>query len=114
MKKLLATRVVAMTLASLVPPPPPPQSLPVPGPARRLGAWTSFPPYYCGKDASACSRNDKTYFTWYSNFNNVKFVTDADLSKIQIKNVTYAPGVHIKINTDPKTYAIGRGGARNG
>ena len=56
--------------------------------------------------------NDKTYFTWYSNFNNVKWISDADLSKIQIGgNVTYKPGVKmIKINSDPRVYVVGAGG----
>lgn len=56
--------------------------------------------------------NDKTYFTWYQNFDNVKWLSDANMSTIQIGgNVTYRPGVKmIKINSDPKTYAIGKGG----
>ena len=56
--------------------------------------------------------NDKTYFTWYSNFNTVKWISDADLSKIQIGgNVTYKPGVKmIKINSDPRVYVVSAGG----
>src|SRR3989339_2273381 len=70
--------------------------------------------YYYGADGFRyVFPNDKTYFTWYSNFDSVKWLTDADLGKIQIGgNVTYKPGVKmIKINSDPKTYAIGEGGA---
>ncbi|MFA6522698.1 MAG: cupredoxin domain-containing protein [Patescibacteria group bacterium] len=57
--------------------------------------------------------NSNTYFTWYSNFDSVKFLSDTDLSKIQIGgNVTYRPGVKmIKINSDPKVYAVGQNGA---
>lgn len=56
--------------------------------------------------------NDKTYFTWYQNFNNVKWLSDKDLASIQIGgNVTYKPGVKmIKINSDPKVYAVAGGG----
>lgn len=56
--------------------------------------------------------NSKTYFTWYENFDTVKWLTDADLSTVQIGgNVTYKPGVQmIKINSDPKVYAVGAGG----
>lgn len=74
----------------------------------------SFPAvYYYGQDGFRyVFANDKTYFTWYSDFSQVKKVSDAELSAIQIGgNVTYKPGVKmIKINTDPKTYAIGAGG----
>ncbi len=56
--------------------------------------------------------NDKTYFTWYSNFDNVKWVKDSDLSKIQIGgNVTYRPGVKmVKIQSDKKVYVVANGG----
>lgn len=69
--------------------------------------------YYVGKDGFRyVFPNDKTYFTWYSNFNTVKMLSDADLAKIQIGgNVTYKPGVKmLKINSDPKTYALSKGG----
>lgn len=56
--------------------------------------------------------NEKTYFTWYDDFSNVKRITDDDLGQIQIGgNVTYKPGERlVKINTDPKTYAVEQGG----
>jgi plastocyanin len=69
--------------------------------------------YYMGKDGFRyVFPNDKTFFTWYTNFDSVKWLTDADLAKIQIGgNVTYKPGVKmIKINSDPKTYAVDEGG----
>ncbi len=69
--------------------------------------------YYYGKDGFRyVFPNDKTYFTWYTNFDSVKWLSDADLGKIQIGgNVTYKPGVKmIKINTDPKTYAVDANG----
>lgn len=69
--------------------------------------------YYYGEDGFRyVFPNDRTYFTWFDDFDDVKWVSDADLGKIQIGgNVTYKPGVKmIKINTDPKVYAINEGG----
>ncbi|OGL99084.1 hypothetical protein A2318_01130 [Candidatus Uhrbacteria bacterium RIFOXYB2_FULL_45_11] len=69
--------------------------------------------YYYGLDGFRyVFPNDKTYFTWYSNFNTVKWVSDADLTKIQIGgNATYKPGARmIKINSDPRVYVVAKGG----
>lgn len=69
--------------------------------------------YYYGADGFRyVFPNDKAYFTWYSNFASVKWVSDANLTKIQIGgNVTYKPGVRmIKINSDPRVYVVGAGG----
>lgn len=69
--------------------------------------------YYVGADGFRyVFPNFKTYSTWYSNFDSVKFISDADLAKIQIGgNVTYRPGKRmIKIDSDPKTYAVDQGG----
>ncbi len=65
--------------------------------------------YYMGADGFRyVFPNDKTYFTWYSDFDDVKWITDTELGRIQIGgNVTYKPGVKmIKINTDPKVYTV--------
>ncbi|HCC83375.1 TPA: hypothetical protein DEP96_00835 [Candidatus Uhrbacteria bacterium] len=69
--------------------------------------------YYVGADGFRyVFPNEKTYFTWYSDFSAVKRISDAELGTIQIGgNVTYKPGVKmIKINTDPKVYAVSNGG----
>ncbi len=69
--------------------------------------------YYMGEDGFRyVFPNQKTYDTWYSNFDDVKFISDAELAKIQIGgNVTYKPGVRmIKIDSDSRTYAVGAGG----
>lgn len=69
--------------------------------------------YYMGADGFRyVFPNDKTYFTWYSDFDDVKFLTDAELAKIQMGgNVTYKPGSKmIKINTDPSVYFVTEGG----
>jgi len=69
--------------------------------------------YYMGADGFRyVFPNQKTYGTWYANFDTVKFISDAELAKIQIGgNVTYRPGVRmIKIDSDPNVYAIAAGG----
>lgn len=69
--------------------------------------------YYMGADGFRyVFPNSATYFTWYSDFSTVKTIADTDLPKIQIGgNVTYKPGVRmIKIQSDPKTYAVEEGG----
>ena len=69
--------------------------------------------YYLGADGLRyVFTTDRSYFTWYSNFDTVKTLSDADLSPLQLGgNVTYKPGVKmVKINTDPRTYAVAAGG----
>ncbi len=69
--------------------------------------------YYCGGDGKRyVFPNDKTYFTWYANFTGVKTITPEELAAIPIGgNVTYRPGVKLlKIQSDPKVYAVDRHG----
>jgi hypothetical protein len=69
--------------------------------------------YYCGADRKRyVFPNDKVYFTWYENFSSVLEITPAELAAIPLGgNATYRPGVKlIKITTDPKVYAVDRGG----
>jgi plastocyanin len=70
--------------------------------------------YYMGADGFRyVFPNDKNYFTWYSDFDDVVFITDAQLAEIPLgdNNVTYKPGVKmIKINTDPRVYVVSAGG----
>ncbi|MFA5935634.1 MAG: plastocyanin/azurin family copper-binding protein [Patescibacteria group bacterium] len=57
--------------------------------------------------------NEKTYFTWYTDFSKVKLISDGQLGTIPLgrSNVTYRPGYKmIKITTDPRTYAVDQGG----
>lgn len=56
--------------------------------------------------------NEKTYFTWYSDFSQVKTVSAGALAAVPIGgNVTYRPGRKmVKITTDPKVYAVDQGG----
>lgn len=69
--------------------------------------------YYIGADGLRyVFTTDKAFFTWYTDFDDVKWISDADLATLQIGgNVTYRPGVKmIKINTDPRTYAVAANG----
>ncbi len=68
--------------------------------------------YYVGRDHRRHAfPNEKTYFTWYSDFSTVKTVSPTDLASISLgKNVTYGPGARmIKLQTIPKVYAVARG-----
>jgi len=69
--------------------------------------------YYCGADGKRyVFTNDRVYFTWYTDFSTVKIISDTDLAKIPLgDNITYRPGVKmVKAQTDPKVYAVSRGG----
>lgn len=70
--------------------------------------------YYFGTDGKRyVFPNEKTYFTWYSDFSNIKSISDARCGTLPLgrSNITYRPGVKmIKITTDPRTYAVEKGG----
>jgi len=69
--------------------------------------------YYCGADGKRyVFVNDHAFFSWYEDFFGVQTISDADLAKIPLGgNVTYRPGERlIKIQSDPKVYAVSRGG----
>jgi len=69
--------------------------------------------YYYGEDGFRyVFPNEKTYFTWYTNFEDVHMISDEDLSHIQIGgNVTYKPGVKmVKFSSIPTVYAVGARG----
>lgn len=57
--------------------------------------------------------NEKIYFTWYRNFDNLVKISVADMAKIAIgSNVTYRPGVRmVKFVSGNKVYAVDRGRA---
>lgn len=69
--------------------------------------------YYYGDDGKRyVFPTESTYMSWYSDFSSVKTITDAELAAISIGgNVTVRPGTKlVKIDTDPKTYAVETGG----
>ena len=52
-----------------------------------------------------------TYLSWYDNFKNIKQVSDLELANIVLGGiVTFRPGSLVKIQTDPKVYAVSKGG----
>jgi hypothetical protein len=65
--------------------------------------------YYVGTDGKRyVFPNERTFFTWYANFDSVKRISDAELAALTIGgNVTYRPGLRlVKITTDPRVYAV--------
>ena len=55
--------------------------------------------------------NSQIYFSWYKDFSGVLTISEDLLASISIGgNVTYRPGRMLKIQTDPKVYAVCRGG----
>ena len=65
--------------------------------------------YYVGNNGKRyVFPNEKTYKTWYQDFSGVQVVSADKLASFPIGgNVTYRPGVKlVKINTDPKVYAV--------
>ena len=65
--------------------------------------------YYYGSDGSRYAfPNEKTYFSWYSDFSSVETISDSALAAIPLAgNVVYRAGSRwIKIQSDPKTYVV--------
>ncbi|MBU0624777.1 hypothetical protein KKF05_00355 [Patescibacteria group bacterium] len=79
----------------------------------RIKSRSSSGVYYCGVDGKRyVFPNQKTHDTWYSGFSGVIELSDAELAAVPLGgNVTYRPGVRmVKIQTDPKVYAVAAGG----
>lgn len=69
--------------------------------------------YYCGADGFRyVFPNEKIYFSWYADFSNIKEISDDEMASVPIAgNILYAPAKQlIKIQTDPKVYAVGQSG----
>jgi len=69
--------------------------------------------YYCGEDGRRyVFPNADVYFSWYDDFTSVMTVSVAELAAMPIGGVvTYRPGTKlVKLTTDPKVYAVARGG----
>ncbi len=69
--------------------------------------------YYFQNNRRYVFPNETTYRSWFSDFSGVRTISDSELSAIMIGgNVTIRPGTNlVKITTDPKVYAVTRGGA---
>lgn len=68
--------------------------------------------YYANDGRRYVFPNERCYFTWYTDYDELKVVSAETLASIPIgENITYKPGVKmIKFPSDPKVYAISRGG----
>lgn len=68
--------------------------------------------YYSSNGKRYVFPDPKAYHSWYPDFSNVQTISDADLASISIGgNVLVRPGTNlIKIQSDPKTYAVEPGG----
>lgn len=65
--------------------------------------------YYFGYDGKRHAfPNEPIYFSWYSNFDGVKIITPQELAEIPLgPSVVVRPGTNlVKIQTDPKVYAV--------
>lgn len=85
-------------------------AMPAPGDLIKIGSMPDV--YYYGADAKRyVFPNEKTYFSWYSGFD-TKTLTSAELASIGVGGaVTYKPGYRmVKLTTDPKVYAVAKGG----
>ena len=68
--------------------------------------------YYASDGKRYVFPNDKVYFSWYEDFSQVQEITAQEMSDIMLSgNITYRPGHKmLKIQTDPKAYAVSRSG----
>lgn len=69
--------------------------------------------YYCGRDGRRyVFVNEHVFHSWFKDFSGVITVSDDTLASIRLGgNVTSRPGVRmLKITSDPRTYAVARGG----
>jgi len=69
--------------------------------------------YYIGGDGKRHAfPNSEAFFSWYTGFDNVRVVTAQQLGQYMLgANITFRPGkLMVKFTTDPKTYAVARGG----
>ncbi len=69
--------------------------------------------YYYGSDGKRYAfPNEKTYFSWYADFSTVQTMSDSQLAAIALGgNVVQRPGSYwVKIQSDPKTYAVAPNG----
>lgn len=68
--------------------------------------------YYYANSKRYVFPNETTYRSWFADFSSVRTISDTELSAIMIGgNITMRAGTNlVKITTDPKVYAVTRGG----
>ncbi len=63
--------------------------------------------YFAYNDKRFVFPNEAVYSSWYSDFDDVVTVPDAELAALPLGgNVTFKPGSLIKIESDPRVYAV--------
>ncbi len=70
--------------------------------------------YYYGYDGMRYTfPNEKTYMTWYENFDDVSTISDSALADLSLAgNVVYRPGSYwVKVQSDDKVYAVSTDGS---
>lgn len=70
--------------------------------------------YYYGYDGMRYTfPNEKTYMTWYTDFNDVSTISDSALADLSLAgNVVYRPGSYwVKVQSDDKVYAVSTDGS---
>jgi hypothetical protein len=69
--------------------------------------------YYCGRDGKRyVFLNERVFYSWFDDFSSLVDMSALDIARIPLGgNITYRPGSRmVKIESDPKVYAIARGG----
>lgn len=69
--------------------------------------------YYCGANGKRYAfPNERVYYTWYEDFDDVITISDEELAAIQLAgNVTYRPGTTmLKLESMPNVYLVENGG----
>ncbi len=69
--------------------------------------------YYMGHDGLRYAfPNEKTYFSWHADFDDVMTISDTELASYTLGgNIVVRPGTHfVKVTSDAKAYAVGRDG----
>ncbi|MBU4315189.1 hypothetical protein KJ673_02170 [Patescibacteria group bacterium] len=68
--------------------------------------------YYAPDGTRYIFPNEKTYFTWYTDFSGVETISDSALADIALGgNVVYRPGSYwVKITSNPNVYAVSTDG----
>ncbi|HTK59575.1 MAG TPA: CAP domain-containing protein [Candidatus Baltobacteraceae bacterium] len=68
--------------------------------------------YYAADGKRYVFPDAKTYASWFVDFSGIFTISDAELAAMPLGgNVTHRPGVRmVKIQTDPRVYAVARGG----
>lgn len=89
-------------------------AVPVPA-AAQSGALIKGPlpaVYYVDEGKRYVFPNERVFFSWYGGFETVQTVSEAELASYPIGgNVTYKPASKlVKIQSDPRVYAVGAGG----